>query len=55
MSIHFKKTLIEQVDKLHSVKEYKDIFEDIEKINNAINSINLPGGIQNAENVDEEM
>lgn len=55
MTIHFKHALIEQAERLHSIQELKDIFDDLNKIHRAIDNIKYPGGFENAKKVDNEM
>lgn len=47
MAIYFKHALIEQAEKLRSIQEFKDIFDDLNKINRAIDNIKYPGGFEN--------
>ena len=55
MAIHFKHALIKQAERLHSIQELKDIFDDLNKINRAIDNIKYPFGFENAKKVDNEM
>lgn len=55
MAIHFKHALIEQAERLHSIQELKDIFDDLNKINRAIDNIKYLGGFENAKKVNDEV